>query len=125
MRLLDHHKLQLELDIIAKATNNHSSTGNIIFEIKIGEINDIRTNDLVNLVQRRIAHLEGSNLYPCKFIIIFFTSNINQAQRKLLDIKLFHTALNTNISIDIITPNIYRDLDKSLDQYLLEIMLKN
>ncbi|PGU13410.1 hypothetical protein COD21_02240 [Bacillus cereus] len=125
VRLLDHHKLQLELDIIAKATNNHSSTGNIIFEIKIGEINDRRTNDLVNLVQRRIAHLEGSNLYPCKFIIIFFTSNINQAQRKLLDIKLFHTALNTNISIDIIMPNIYRDLDKSLDQYLLEIMLKN
>ncbi|MFJ7818996.1 hypothetical protein ACIQYX_24600 [Bacillus toyonensis] len=111
-----------ETDILAI---NNSSTKNIIFEIKIGELNYGRTDNLVKFIKKSIASLEDSNLYSCKLIIIFFTSKIDQTQRKLLDIKLLHTALNTNISIDIIMPNIYRDLDKSLDKYLLEIMLKN
>ncbi|QWH42881.1 hypothetical protein EXW53_26770 (plasmid) [Bacillus mycoides] len=112
------------LDIVAKITNNNISTGNIIFEIKIGEINDSTANNLVEQVQNYITHLEGSNLYPCKLIIILFTSKISQVQRKLLDTKFFHTALNSNIPIDIITPSIYRDSDKSLDQYLLEVISK-
>jgi hypothetical protein len=57
-----------------------------------------------------------------KFIFLFFSSSPSEEVKKTIEERVFGLGFYPNISLEIVAANIFRDLDVSLEEHLIDII---
>ncbi|WP_147534570.1 ATP-binding protein [Bacillus marasmi] len=107
--------------IITKAPDHN--VPDIIVEIKLMENAASRLKKVRTQIEEILSKLDVLEK-PIKLILIFYHSSTDNKVQSLTEDTFFTLGLSPKVSLEIISPNIYRDKDKPLRDYLLEIFNK-